>query len=100
MRERDLSSRQMKFVAAVAQGKTYGEAYQQAGYVCNGKATTTGRNARRLAQNPQVRAAIREMRQRVLPTPDVGALYQQLLAAALKLAETAQDDKTRLGALQ
>jgi hypothetical protein len=48
----------------------------------------------------QVRAAIREMRRQVLPAPDVGALYQQLLAAALKLAETSKDDKTRLGALQ
>jgi hypothetical protein len=39
------------------------------------------------------------MRRQLLPAADVGALYQQLLAAALKLAETARDDKTRLGAL-
>src|SRR6516162_2671004 len=100
MRELDLNSRQMKFVAAVAQGKTYSAAYRDAGYLCNGRPATTARNARRLAQNPQVRAAIREMRRQVLPAADVGALYQQLLAAAFKLAETAEDDKTRLRALQ
>jgi phage terminase small subunit len=100
MCERDLNSRQMRFVAAVAQGKTQRAAYEEAGYVCGGKPGTTARNARRLAQNPQVRAAIREMRRQVLPAPDIGACYQQLLTSALKLAETASDDKTRLGALQ
>jgi hypothetical protein len=100
MRERDLNSRQMKFVAAVVQGKTQSAAYQEAGFICNGKPETTARNARRLAQNALVRAAIQEMRRQVLPAPDVGARYQQLLAAALKLAEMAKDDKTRLGALQ
>src|SRR6516165_7545223 len=99
MRERDLNSRQMKFVAAVVQGKTQSAAYQEAGFICNGKPETTARNARRLAQNALVRAAIQEMRRQVLPAPDVGARYQQLLAAALKLAEMAKDDKTRLGAL-
>ena len=100
MEDRDLSNRRMKFVLAVAEGRTQIAAYREAGYVCGGKPGTTARNARRLAQNPQVRAAIREMRRQVLPAADVGALYQQLLAAAFKLAETAKDDKTRLGALQ
>jgi hypothetical protein len=100
MRERDLNSRQVKFVAAVARGKKYSVAYEEAGYVCNGKPGTVGRNARRLAQNAQVREAIREMRRQVLPAPDMLVLRQRALAVAIDLAETGKDEKSRLDVLQ
>jgi hypothetical protein len=51
------------------------------------------RNARRLAQKPQVRAAIREMRRQLLPAPDADALYRQLLVVGLDLASRGRTTK-------
>jgi hypothetical protein len=77
----------MKFVAAVAAGKTQTAAYKDAGYATNGKPRTAVRNARQLAQNAAVRAAIEEMQLRLLPAPEnLQAIYAHGLARMIQLS--------------
>jgi len=97
---RNLTSRQLKFAAAVAGGKAQTAAYKEAGYATNGKPRTAVRNARALAQNAEVRASIREMQLQLLPAPgDMKAVYEHGLATILQLTKC-EDSKVRLAAAE
>jgi hypothetical protein len=96
---RNLTTRQMKFVVAVAGGKTQTAAYKEAGYAANGKPRTTVRNARQLAQNAAVRASIREMQLQLLPAPDdMKAIYAHGLATIIQLSNSCEDSRVSLNA--
>jgi hypothetical protein len=97
---KNLTSRQLKFAAAVAGGKTQTVAYKEAGYTTNGKPRTAVRNARALAQNAAVRVSIREMQLQLLPAPgDMKAVYEHGLATILQLTKC-EDSKVRLAAAE
>jgi hypothetical protein len=84
---RNLNARELKFAAAVAQGKTYAAAYEQAGYAVNGKRETAVRNAKRKAKQEEVRAAIEEMQLQLLPAPEnLRAIYEHGLARMVQLS--------------
>jgi hypothetical protein len=98
---RNLTSRQKKFIAAIAAGKTQTAAYKEAGYAANGKPRTTVRSARRLAQHAEVRAAIEEMKVQLLPDPgDVRAIHAHAMAGMFQLSLMAEDEKVRFAALE
>jgi phage terminase small subunit len=83
----------MKFVAAVAGGRTQTAAYKEAGYATDGKPRTTVRNARQLAQNAEVRAAIEKMQL-------VREIRAHAMGVIVRLSLEAEDDKVRLAAAQ
>jgi phage terminase small subunit len=89
----------MKFVAAVAGGKTQTAAYKEAGYATNGKPRTAVRNARQLAQNAEVRAAIEKMQLQLLPDPgDVRVLRAHAMGVIVRLSLEAEEEKVKLAA--
>jgi len=98
---RNLTSRQKKFIAAIAAGKTQTAAYKEAGYAANGKPRTTVRSARRLAQHAEVRAAIEEMQVQLLPDPgDVREIRAHAMGVIVRLSLEAEEEKVRLAAAQ
>jgi hypothetical protein len=98
---RNLTTRQLKFAAAVASGKTQIAAFEEAGYGVSGKRTTAVRNAKKTAQNAEVRAAIEKMRRQLLPDPgDVREIRTHAMAVIVGLSMDAEDEKVRLAAGQ
>jgi hypothetical protein len=98
---RELNTRQLKFAAAVAAGRTRIEAYEEAGYAVNGKRETAVRNAKRKAKHVEVRAAIEEMQLQLMPAPDdMRAVYAHGLATIIQLSNSCEDSRTRLAAAQ
>ena len=98
---RNLTSRQKKFIAAIAAWKTQTAAYKEAGYAANGKPRTTVRSARRLAQHAEVRAAIEEMQVQLLPDPgDVREIRAHAMGVIVRLSLEAEEEKVRLAAAQ
>jgi hypothetical protein len=98
--ERELTIKQEKFCIARAMGKSWADSYREAYEPSNPKAPSIYTRAHRTRQNPLVVQRIAELRGQWKPILALDALYQQLLFMGLDLVKTAEDDKTRLGALQ
>lgn len=62
MGKNTLTPKQEAFAVAVAEGMTFKEAYEAAGYSTNGAGRTTAENASKVARNPAVAARIAELR--------------------------------------
>jgi hypothetical protein len=97
---RELTWKQEAFAAARAMGKSWADSYREAYEPSNPKAMSVYSNAARTRRNPLVARRIAELREHLIPAPVIRGLQQRALAAAVDLAETGEDDKARLGALQ
>jgi phage terminase small subunit len=98
---RSLTTRQRKFVAAVAAGKTQAGAYTAAGFAPNSSPKTAARDARRLAHKGEIRAAIEKMQLELLPQPkDLRAINEHAMAVIVRLSLEAEEEKVKLAAAQ
>jgi phage terminase small subunit len=96
---RNLSARQLKFAAAIAAGETQAAAYTAAGFAPNSSPKTAARDARRLAQKGEVRAAIEKMQLQLLPDPgDVRGIRAHAMGVIVRLSLEAEDEKVKLQA--
>jgi len=96
-----LNSRQEKFAASVASGKTLVASYREVYMPSNDKAPSTYRNAKRSAKHPGIAARIKELQLERLPAAeDMRAVYQHGLAVIIGLSASCEDPRVRLSAAQ